>query len=76
MPDTPGMSKPADEAVKSMERAIAFASIGSFGGRLLDRMGPGPQVMDKIQDNTKKMVQEQQETNDHLANMDGPVFGP
>lgn len=67
----------AEEARKQIQDAISFAAVGSFGGQFLDRMKQGAKsATDKIADNTKKMLEEQKETNDHLSNMDGLSFAP
>jgi TP901 family phage tail tape measure protein len=62
-------------AAMEMRNATQFAAIGSYGGHFLDRMKPGGKpVTEKIADNTKKMVSEQQQTNQLLEDMNGLAF--
>lgn len=64
------------EAAVDMRDATQFAATGSFGGAFLDRMRPGTKpAAERLVDLNKKMLEEQQQTNDILEDMEGPTFG-
>jgi tape measure domain-containing protein len=72
-PSTP--KKLAQQAKAEMD--VAFASVGSFGAQLLNRMAPqGTKIPEQQLKIAEKQLAAQQQTNQKLDGLGGPVFGP